>query len=537
MKLDRNKIFSFMPALVLALALAGCGGGGGGTAGGGDDDGMPMPTPQEMCEDAGNVWSDDACITPAEHAFNMCVAGGGQDNGDGTCTSAEDLAKVEADTKAAATKTTAIEAEAAQDAATAAAAGLGGTGATIGDADGNYQLSISRPRAGTTVSVTVHGATDDDDEMFMVNDLMDGRTMHTRTMEANADGDVVEEIVIVGTDIAAPEAVEFAKFEVIAADGTTTTPQALNARDLDDAVDADGDGTATNDFTALTVTTDAATLALVKSGSFAASTTRNMAFDDAGTEDVDEATEVAGTYNGASGTYRCNGAGACTVATNAMGVVSAITGDLVFTPAAGATSDQPDYDYTNYGFWLQKTTDADGAVTYNQVQTFAGSRLNASGGVGAVTGSAEYAGGAVGVYVHQTYKTDGTFDATSGHFSADVSLTAIFGQVNDDNGEGTIAPNMLNTLRGTISNFALSGEEENDWSVAVSGDITDTAGTASGTAKGGDGDGSFSATFHGSVTADADGNVPQPGSVVGEFNAGFTNGSAAGAFGAQKVME
>ena len=55
------------------------------------------------------------------------------------------------------------------------------------------------------------------------------------------DGNVEEEVVVIGTDIKAPRVVAFAK----------VTGQELNARDLDAAVDADGDGTPTNDFTAL----------------------------------------------------------------------------------------------------------------------------------------------------------------------------------------------------------------------------------------------------------------------------------------------
>ncbi len=55
-----------------------------------------------------------------------------------------------------------------------------------------------------------------------------------------------------------------------------------------------------------------------------------------------------------------------------------------------------------------------------------------------------------------------------------------------------------------------------------------------GAAKGGNGDGSFSATLYGDLTAGADGIFPQPAAVVGEFNAGFSNGSVAGAFGATK---
>ena len=41
-------------------------------------------------------------------------------------------------------------------------------------------------------------------------DLGNGRTMHTRTMDADADGNVVTEVVIVSTDIEAPKATAFA---------------------------------------------------------------------------------------------------------------------------------------------------------------------------------------------------------------------------------------------------------------------------------------------------------------------------------------
>ena len=45
----------------------------------------------------------------------------------------------------------------------------------------------------------------------------------------------------------------------------------------------------------------------------------------------------------------------------------------------GATSDQyRTTDYLHYGVWLKKTTDEDGVVTYNEVETFAGSSLDPS---------------------------------------------------------------------------------------------------------------------------------------------------------------
>ena len=518
-----NKLYVFGMALLLAATLAGCGGGGGGgSAQMPEPTPMPTPTPQEQCEDAGGRWN-----------ANM------------TCTSAEDIeaermAMVTAATKAAKTKDMAIMAELAQntDATTPINAGLGGDAGlgadgAPGGGDDTYSLSISRDRTGTKVTIADSALAGDDDPKFMqAMDLGGGRTMHTRAMAADDDGNVVEEVVIVGTDIEVPTATAFAMVE----------GQALNARDLDATEDADGDGTPDNDFTALTIAAgaDDVNLPKIMSPAFAAATgdtvTHTFDFDDAATTDEDEADEVAGTYNGAMGTYRCDGDVDCTVTLDGDGEVTAIGAGWVFTPDEGATSDVPDADHLHYGFWLKKTTDADGAVTYNEVETFASSSVAASGATSTVQGKATYAGGAVGVYVHKTFKTDGTYDASSGHFTADVSLMATFGQVpvSDTDNTGTIAPNLLNTVSGTIGNFMLSGDEEQMWSVDVQGAITESDGTASGTAKGGVGDGSFSATFHGDVTAAADGTVPQPGSVVGEFNAGFTNGSVAGGFGARK---
>ena len=166
-------------------------------------------------------------------------------------------------------------------------------------------------------------------------------------------------------------------------------------------------------------------------------------------------------------------------------------------------------------------------LTYNEVQTFAGSSIPPSGRVDAVTGSATYEGGATGVYVHSVSNSDGTrASATSDHFTADAMLKAYFGGT-------SIAADMQNTVTGTIDNFELSGEEENAWAVNLEGEIDTDDGTASGDATGGGTPGTFSATFHGSVEA-VDTVVPQPSSVVGEFDANFSNGTVAGGFGARK---
>ena len=447
-------------------------------------------------------------------------------------------AKTAADNKAerlaanavAKTKEDAISDEAGQTATNDG--GLGGS-QSDGSPVTTYSMTISRDRMGTTVKITDTALAGDDDPKFMqAMDLGSGTTMHARAMAADDDGNVMDEVVIIRTDIEAPTAVEFEKFEN--ADGTT--PQVLNV-----STDTTNDTpTATNEALGIV----AGNLGMVKASAFTApagtvgTTTLNFqqaVADTPGTpaDESRDAAEIAGTFNGSMGTYKCVATGAaCTVTVNAMGVVSDVSDDddWAFIPAMGATTDQPDYDYLHYGFWLKRTT-KDGAVTsYNEVETFAGSSVNASGDISDVEGTATYEGGAVGVYVKNVYNSDRTIDtASSGHFSADVSLMAYFGG-ND------VAANKQNTIEGTIDNFMLSGGEENSWSVALKSSAASDDGTHAGTAKGGDGDGSFSAAFHGPV-ADANNNPIQPHSVVGEFNAGFTDGSVAGGFGARKMME
>ena len=373
--------------------------------------------------------------------------------------------------------------------------------------------------------------------------------MHTREMEADDDGNVMTEVVVVTTDIDAPKAVPFAEFENAA--GTATQP--LNA---DEEGTAATDGAVAYDLGsgALSATDDgqAAILANMMSASWAPGTGTSVvhtflpAAED-GDPDTDgnqprEAAQVPGSYNGASGTYTCSGDANCTVTVNSDGDLTAATDGWIFTPDAGATSDEPDYVYYHYGFWLQSTKDAGGDVTsYDEVETFAGSSVAASGDVSAVRGTASYSGGATGVYVHTTSKLDGSrLQATSGHFTADASLKATFDQIGEDPGQavdatsnlGTIPPNQLFTLTSTINNFELSGGEDQMWSVRLEGDITPGTGTASGGSID-DGD-AWNASFHGPVAA-VDGVVPHPHSVVGEFNASFTNGTVAGAFGANRV--
>lgn len=423
---------------------------------------------------------------------------------------------------AAVTKEMAMAAEAAQGATGSPTAdlhedaGLGGTVTTTGAAVDTYSLAISRDSAGTTIEIAdTANAGANDPKFAQAADMMDGRTMHVR-----ANSMTEEEVVIVYTDIEAPTPTPFAMVHMLdlSTDTTNDTPEVTHE--------------------ALIVGNTPEVRALVKSAGFAARTAAELTFpdDDTSTANMDEAYEVAGTYDGAMGTYRCNGGTDCTVRLDAMGAITNLTGDWIFTPTAGAMSPVPDDDHLHYGFWLKRTKDSNGNVTgYSEVETFAGSSVAASGDVASVPGTASYTGGAVGVYMmkHKYDETTGELEeATSGHFKARARLTARFG--------GDTVPVADNfELEGTIDRFVLSGGETNTWAVKLEeAEITQSSGTASGDAMVGDEDaGSFSATFHGDLTAASDGTVPQPGSVVGEFDAEFSNGRVAGAFGARKPAQ
>ena len=96
--------------------------------------------------------------------------------------------------------------------------------------------------------------------------------------------------------------------------------------------------------------------------------------------DADEtvaAFETDATFDGAEGTLTCagaNGATDCTVTLDADGDIDRFRHRLGSSPPTRwSRSTWTDTDYLHYGFWLQRTTDADGNDTYDEVQTFAGS--------------------------------------------------------------------------------------------------------------------------------------------------------------------
>ena len=471
----------------------------------------------EMCTaGGGRVEDDGSCTSSEDVAEETCIAGGGRSNADGTCTTAAVLAT----TKAAGTKMTAIAAEAAQTTPD----GPGGLAATD-----DHMVAITRDRMDTKVTITVVGAAADAPEFEEVMDLGVAKgfagTMNLRAMEENDDGETVEEVMVIRTDIREPKATDF---------GDVYT---LN-EETDD--ESEGDDS-------LRIITDNAGMLMSSSFSASGAATITLVAEVAAVEadpgnNVEavegvDAFEADATFDGAAGTLKCAGTdganGNCTVTINAKGEVTGATGDLNFTPADKAKVYVAQTDYLYYGFWLQRTQ-KDG-TTYNEVETFYSSNdLEESNGgqLDAVEGGASYKGNATGVYVKNVLNTNGTVDtATSGVFSADADLTVNF--------MGTSIPNDAhNTVTGSITNFALEKGEDNDWSVALKGTRASSANTISGTANGGGAEGSFSGTLYGespeTEATDDGADRVAPGAVAGEFGANFSNGSVAGAFGAKK---
>ena len=197
----------------------------------------------------------------------------------------------------------------------------------------------------------------------------------------------------------------------------------------------------------------------------------------------------------------------------------------------------PDSNFLFFGWWLEKgsTGSPVGASAFTGV---AGTIAVSADPIAVITGSAKYAGHAVGKFAID----DPIGDDDAGHFTADAALSATFG-TND-------APN-FGGVTGALDNFMLNDAEEAvDWEVSLRRAMwtADTDGTASepgafGLTQSGttqwhigdgsaDNSGSWSAQFY-DETADGN-NVPT--SVTGTFRSDFGEFmTMVGAFGAERT--
>jgi len=278
----------------------------------------------------------------------------------------------------------------------------------------------------------------------------------------------------------------------------------------------------------LAVADSAEARALVMAAAFTHQGTQNHAVPD-----KSDAVYVSGTYDGAPGEFRCETG--CSSTNDGKGSPSGLGGTWTFTPDKGAMVSQPDGEYLYYGWWVSK--DSDGEPT--AASAFAGvvepnsGDLDNGGDLTTITGSATYAGHAVGKFA-MSNPLDGT--GNGGHFTADAELSATFGT-------GTTAG-----VTGTIDNFRLNdGSEDPGWSVslargglAAAGAITAPAANPTVWSINGNkapASGTWSGTMYDEMPGDPPGgdgsNIPT--TVTGTFASEFsTIGRMVGAFGANK---
>ena len=260
---------------------------------------------------------------------------------------------------------------------------------------------------------------------------------------------------------------------------------------------------------------------------------KSSAFPTAGTTTFTGAQDVAGTYDGAMGRYKC--ATGCSAAYETAGI--ALGGTWTFVHDAGAMVSNSDTNYLYYGWWVKKAKDGmpemASAFAGRAGTEATGDGLDMAGDLAQLAGSAMYAGHAAGKFAldySQNKLLDGASDG--GHFTADVMLTAKFGSEANSG------------LSGTIDNFMANGESV-PWSVALHRATWSTgtfAAASDGTTWSIDGTAApKSGEWKGQMYDEMPGNPPAgdgsdvPTTVTGTFYSQFESvGRMVGAFGANK---
>lgn len=261
------------------------------------------------------------------------------------------------------------------------------------------------------------------------------------------------------------------------------------------------------------------------------------AFTHAGRMDHDpdpaSATDVAmirGTFNGASGEYRCTAATATSCASHDAGDGAVrLEGTWIFDPDSGAMATMVDPSFAYFGWWLNKgTTDGvEAGVFHGVTDGSTPAALEAPTDINALGGTATYNGSAAGKYAIKP----GLSSASGGHWTADATLTAKWGAAD--------APGMIS---GTVDGF-MAGGEAMDWSVALGEAPLVAAGTFTSAGDGvttagddvvwtiGGVDGAEAGSWSGALYAEGDNNVPTVASGMFTGTHG-TVGHIMGAFGA-----
>ena len=237
-------------------------------------------------------------------------------------------------------------------------------------------------------------------------------------------------------------------------------------------------------------------------------------------------TSFSGTFNRLRGTFSCISSEGCTYRTEKSGIVTSLSGSLIFTPTeTGVLWVRVDADYLAGGIWVRVPADAAGVADYEFGAFADGSDPFRQDNLAGLTGTATYEGDARAVYSHQETNRNYFVDG-------DVRLTAEFGGADS-----------LGSISGTVSNFRGEGPESDSYSyrgVSVSlgaasigsadsgfftGD-TSTSGTNSAFT------GKWGGRFYDNGAAAGD----HPGSVAGTFGAATADGgeSIVGAYAARR---
>jgi hypothetical protein len=257
-----------------------------------------------------------------------------------------------------------------------------------------------------------------------------------------------------------------------------------------------------------------------------------------------------GMFNGVAGRYGCTEDGdiACTATSDKDGNLVKLTGEWNFTPSADDLTEvmiagvDHDTDYLTFGYWVRATEKENGSTAYGVGTFWAGADTFSDQAIANLDGKATYSGSAAGMYGQKMLNPDGSVaSATSGHFTADAALTAYFGQkaVSDTDTTGTISPNLLATISGTISSFN-DGGTDLGWTLGLDKASFGTSGQpdavmwedATTTGNAGVTKGDWAGGFFGNPATDATPTDNYPTGVAGEFTGHFNNGHVIGAFGA-----
>ena len=165
-------------------------------------------------------------------------------------------------------------------------------------------------------------------------------------------------------------------------------------------------------------------------------------------DDVSGVVTFPGTYQGASGSYRCSSE-TCSAAWSTAGITVPNGETWVFVHDVGAMVSVTDATYLYFGWWLQKdkTDKPTSASAFNGVVgTLAAPAVNPN----AIAGSATYSGHAAGKFAN----SDPINGGDGGHFTANATLNATFGNA------------ATAGISGTIDNF-MANDQAVPWSVSL----------------------------------------------------------------------